>query len=101
MKQPNEAQAGKIPAQIMQSLAIHMGNLEAALLAKDPQMPNHLRESHRLLITYPETVHLLDDSEIHALISASEEYTKNRIVAEIAKGKGSRSKKEVNAELDL
>jgi len=101
VKPANEEQAGKIPEAVMQSLAIHMGKLEAALLAKDPEMPNHLRESHRLLITYPETVHLLDDTEIHHLITAAEEYTKNRIVAEAAKGKGSRSKKEINAELDL
>jgi hypothetical protein len=101
MKAATEVKAGVIPEQVMQSLAIHLGKLEAALLAKDPEMPNHLRESHRLLITYPETVHLLDDTEVAALISAAEEYTKVRIVAEAAKGKGSRSKKEVNAELDL
>lgn len=101
MKPADENQKGKIPAQIMESLAIHMGKLQAALLAADPEMPNHLRESHRLLITYPETVHLLDDTEIHALITAAENYTKVRIVAEAAKGKGSKGKKEINAELDL
>lgn len=101
MKTATPEQENKIPDQIMQSLALHMGNLERALLAKDPEMPNHLRESHRLLITYPESVHLLDDAEIHTLISAAEDYTKTKIVAEASKGKGSRGKKEVNAELDL
>jgi hypothetical protein len=101
VKEATEGQANKIPVAIMQSLAIHMGNLEKALLAKDPEMPNHLRESHRLLITYPETVHLLDDVEINHLITAAEEYTKTKIVSEVAKGKGSRGKKEINAELDL
>lgn len=98
MKQATEAQQGKIPEAILQTLALHMGNLQTSLLAKDPQMPNHLRESHRLLITYPESVHLLDDDEIHALISAAEEYTKVRIVQEAAKGKGSKGKSKVSAD---
>lgn len=101
MKEATEIQKGKIPEAVMQSLAIHMGNLEKALLAKDPEMPNHLRESHRLLITYPETVHLLDDTEINHLITAAEDYTKTKIVADVVKGKGSRGKKEINAALDL
>jgi len=91
---------GKIPEQILLELRLKMGSLEAALLAKDPEMPNHLRESHRLLITYPESVHLLDDNEIHCLIEAAEEHTKVKIVQEAAKGKGTR-KKEINAALDL
>lgn len=101
MKPANETQKGKIPEQIMVDLAMKMASLEKALLEKDPEMPNHLRESHRLLITYPESVHLLDDSEIHTLISAAEEHTKVRIVQEAAKSKSGRKGKEINAALDL
>ena len=100
MKEPTESLKGKIPEQILSDLRMKMASLEKALLEKDPEMPNHLRESHRLLITYPESVHLLDDSEIHHLIEAAEEHTKVKIVQEAAKGKGTR-KKEINAALDL
>lgn len=100
MKPASETIKGKIPEQVLADLQMKMASLEAALLAKDPEMPNHLRESHRLLITYPESVHLLDDSEIHTLIAAAEEHTKVKIVQEAAKGKGTR-KKEINAALDL
>jgi hypothetical protein len=101
MKTPDETQANKIPPQIMQDLTMRLGNLKQALLDKDPEMPNHLRESHRLLITYPETTHLLDDDEVADLISAAQEYTKVKVVADVAKSSGRGKKKEVNAALDL
>jgi hypothetical protein len=43
-------------------------------------MPQHLRASHQLLISYPETVHLLDDAEIARLISAAQIHTQIEIV---------------------
>jgi hypothetical protein len=43
-------------------------------------MPSHLRASHQLLISYPETVHLLDDDEIARLISAAQIHTQIEIV---------------------
>lgn len=84
---------GKIPPDVMTLLATHLGNLEAALLKADPLMPNHLRESHRLLITYPETTHLLDDEEVARLIVAAEEHTKTKIISEVAKSKTSKKTK--------
>lgn len=84
---PTELEA-KIPSDVMTKLQLALGNLEKALLDKDPQMPNHLRESHRLLLTYPETVHLLDDEEIEKIIDAAQKHSQVVIVAETAKGKG-------------
>lgn len=101
MKPISAEQEGKIPPHVMESLQMHLAKMQTALLAKDPEMPKHLQESHRLLITYPESTQLLDDAEIHDLIKAAEEHTKVRIVEETAKSKGRGSKKEVNAALDL
>lgn len=98
MKQATPEQSNRIPAQIMQDLALKMGALQRSLLAVDPEMPNHLRESHRLLITYPESVALLDDDEIAALIQAAEKHTQTQIVSAVAKGKGSSSKKKISAD---
>ena len=89
MKQPTEQQVSSLPADVMQKLALTMASLEMALLAKDPEMPNHLRESHKLLLTYPETVHLLEDTEIASLIRASETLTNTQIVKDAVKGKSS------------
>lgn len=92
MKTPTDSQAQALPADMMQSLQAKMESLKKALLDLDPEMPNHLRESHRLLITYPESVHLLDDDEIQALLQAAQKHTQTQIVSEIAKGKGTRGK---------
>jgi len=81
-----------VPPEIMDRLSGHLAALEAALLSKDPLMPNHLRESHRLLITYPETVHLLDDGEICKLIEGAVVYTKTEIVKAKASTKKAASK---------
>ena len=82
-----------IPTEQMERLQTALSNLEAALLAQDPQMPHHLAASHRVLIAYPETVHLLDDAEIKRLIVAAQEHTRTQIVSEAAKGKGGTKKK--------
>lgn len=98
MKPADTETANRIPADVLDKLKIHMGNLEKALLEKDPEMPNHLRESHRLLVSYPETVHLLDDTEVRALIDAQQQWTKERIVKDVATGKGSRGKSKITAD---
>lgn len=85
-----------VPADVMDRLAASLLNLETALLEKDPMMPQHLRNTHSLLITYPETVHLLADSEIAMLIDAAEIHTKTEIVkATVKKGTGTRKKIDV------
>lgn len=66
----------RIPPDIMARLNESLLNIESALIANDPLISNHLRASHNLLISYPETVHLLDDAEIANLIKAAEVHTK-------------------------
>jgi hypothetical protein len=85
-----------IPGEILDKLKMHMAALEGKLTAADPEIKNHLRNSHTLLISYPETVHLLEDSEIAGLIKLQEDYAQTQIVKEVAKGgAGSRSKKQI------
>lgn len=88
----------KIPADVMVRLQSSLAALEQALIAKDPMMPQHLRNTHGLLISYPETVHLLDDSEIARIIDAAEVHTKTEIVKAAAAGKGAGSRKKVTAD---
>jgi hypothetical protein len=87
MKQPTEQQTGIIPADVMSKLIMAMASVESALLTKDPELPKHLQESHRLLISYPETVHLLEDSEIAQLIKGAELLSSTQIVKDAVKGK--------------
>lgn len=88
-----------IPPDVLARLDQSLGHLEQALLTKDPMMPQHLRNTHSLLISYPETVHLLDDAEVARLIDAAELHTKTEIVKAVAAGKssgGSRKKVDVS-----
>jgi hypothetical protein len=88
--------AHSIPQDVMDRLAASLLSLETSLLEKDPMMPQHLRNTHSLLITYPETVHLLEDDEIARIIDAAEIHTKTEIVkATVKKGTGTRKKIDV------
>lgn len=82
----------KIPADIMMRLCQNLDSLEASLLAQDPMMPTHLRNTHQLLISYPESVHLLADSEIATLITAAQKHTAIVITAAAAKSPAGRKK---------
>lgn len=75
-----------IPKDVLDRLETSLASLDAALLAKDPMMPQHLRNTHSILVSYPETVHLLDDAEIAKIIDAAEVHTKTEIVKAAAKG---------------
>ena len=79
----------KVPQDVYKKLDSALASLETALLEKDPLMKNHLRESHALLVTYPETVVLLKPSEVNTLIRAAEKHTQTQIVSDVAKGKSS------------
>lgn len=88
-----------LPPDIISRLDQALGSLEQSLLDKDPMMPQHLRNTHSLLISYPETVHLLEDHEIARIIDAAELHTKTEIVKAVAKGSssgGSRKKVSVS-----
>lgn len=87
-----------IPRDVMMRLQSSLASLEAALLDKDPLMPQHLRNTHSILISYPETTHLLDDKEIALIIDAAEIHTKTEIVKAAAAGKGAGSRKKVTAD---
>jgi hypothetical protein len=43
-------------------------------------MPTHLKSVHSLLITYPESVQLLTDSEVARIIDGAEIMTKTEII---------------------
>jgi hypothetical protein len=85
-------QPASVPASVMAELTQKLGLLEQALLAKDPQMPQHLRESHKLLISFPECSHLLEDSEIHAILEAAQQYTQEKIISEKPRAAGGKKK---------
>lgn len=97
MKQDIE---GKIPSGVLSQLLTNMQNLEKALLTADPQMPSYLKESHKILITHPESVHLLDDAEISKLIDAAQKYTDTQIVAAIAKKSTSKKINKLSTDAD-
>lgn len=86
-----------IPPDVLDRLDSHLASLEQALLDKDPMMPQHLRNSHSILISYPETVHLLEDHEIARLIDAAEIHTKTEIIkATVKKSAGTRKNVDVS-----
>ncbi len=85
-----------LPPDIVAKLTMSLASLEQALLDKDPLMPTHLRSSHQLLISYPETVHLLDDDEIARLISAAQIHAHIEIVK--AAAPRATSKKKISAD---
>jgi hypothetical protein len=73
------------PIQTPQQSAIlqRLGVLEAALLAQDPEMPKHLGEIHRLLITHEELTHLLKDEQIAVIMEAQQLQTNTTLVASV------------------
>lgn len=77
---------------VVSKLEMALASLEQSLLAKDPMMPHHLRNSHQLLITYPESVALLDDQEIATLIGAAQVHTGIEVVKAAAPKTGGRKK---------
>lgn len=102
MKQDFE---GKIPTGVLSQLLTNMQSLEKGLLTADPQLGSYLKESHKILITHPETVHLLDDEEISRLIDAAQKFTDTQIVAALAKKSSSRKvnrlSTDANGNIDL
>lgn len=86
-----------IPPDVLDRLDSHLASLEQALLDKDPMMPQHLRNTHSILISYPESVHLLEDAEIARIIDAAEIHTKTEIIkATVKKATGTRKKVDVS-----
>ena len=69
--------------------------LEEALTTSDPRMKDHLKESHRLLISHEELVHLLSNEEIGRLMAAQQKHTDTVLVGSMTtkSGKTSAAKK--------
>lgn len=89
MKPP---QSDTIPSDVLDKLRMSLASLEQSLLAKDPLMPRHLKSTHELLLTYPETVHLLDDGEIAKLIDGAKIHANVEIVKASVPKTGGRKK---------
>ena len=65
--------------------------IQAALLEKDPMLPQHLAVIHRTLLQYEELVHLLSDDDIKAIIAGQRKHTNVELVKEaITPAKGAR-----------
>lgn len=75
--------------------------LEQALLAQDPEMPKHLGEIHRLLITHEELTHLLSDEQIAVIMGAQQLQTNTTLVASTASGAGKRAAAKKAATMSL
>lgn len=64
-----------------QEALARLAQLQAALLAKDPSMPMHLKEIHKQLIQYEELVHLLTPEDIGIIMAAQQQHTNTVLVA--------------------
>lgn len=80
-----EDDASRIPQDVYNRLNSVLLDLETTLVAKDPMMPQHLRTIHGMIMAYPESTHLLKDTEIALIIQGAQEHTKVQIVSEAAK----------------
>lgn len=78
-----------------------LGLLEEALLAQDPEMPRHLGEIHRLLITHEELTHLLSDEQIAIVMSAQQIQTNTTLVASVTGTAGKKAAAKKAAGLTL
>jgi hypothetical protein len=67
--------------------------VEDALLAADPKLPNHLKEIHKYLIQFEELAHLLSEEQISVIMDAQQKVTGIRLAQETAKGTGKASAK--------
>jgi hypothetical protein len=75
--------------------------LEAALLAQDPEMPKHLGEIHRLLITHEELTHLLKDEQIAVIMEAQQLQTNTTLVAAVTGTAGKKAAAKKASQLTL
>jgi len=66
--------------------------LKAALLAKDPAMPGHLRAIHRNLVQYEELSHLLTEDQIATILDGAQRKLGIILAEETTKTKGSKGK---------
>lgn len=87
-----------LPPDVVSRLDHSLAALQAALDNKDPMMAAHLQNSHSLIQSYPEAVHLLTDDKIKLLIGAAQQHTKTEIIAKAAAGKGAATKRKIGVD---
>lgn len=64
-----------------------LGKIEAGLIERDPQIPLHCAQILKVLHTYEELVHLMDDEKIRVLMAGMLTYRRVELVKEAAKTK--------------
>lgn len=74
-------------------LETKLAALQAALLARDPKMGEHLREIHRYLIQFEELAHLLTEEQIAVILQGQQIKVGVILANETAKVKKSGSNK--------
>lgn len=86
---------GKIPEEVMARLQDKLVKLKTALITDDPLMPTHLAAIHKETHSYPESMLLLEDEDIKAIVGSLIKHTNTTIVAAKAKTKTAVSKAKV------
>lgn len=61
-------------------LLAKLAAVEDALASGDPRMKDHLKESHRLLISHEELAHLLSVDQIAGLMAAQQKHVNTILV---------------------
>lgn len=84
-KQERRNMTTTVPEAVMLDLEMKISGLEQSLLAKDPQMPVHLKNIHQLLLEYKDAAALLTADQLGAIISSQSEMLGIHIVKQTAK----------------
>lgn len=85
----------EIPEDVFQKLLDNFQRLDAALISKDPQMKEHLRNIHATQTQYPGSLVLLEDKDITRQIQAYKSHAGIEIVKATAKGQVKSSRKQL------
>lgn len=75
-----------------------LDDLQAALLASDPQMPTLLRDIHRVLKAQPDQVTLMTENEVAIVVAGLQKQT-NTNLAELTLSRGKSASKLTRAKL--
>lgn len=81
----SEPQHGQIPPERVEQLRTRMSALQTAQERDDPNIAQYLKEVHTLVMSYPETVWILTDEEMHAVVEAAQRHANVVIIEEKAK----------------
>ena len=86
----------ELPQDVYDKLIASFQQMDAALISKDPQMKEHLRNIHATQIQYPGSLVLLEDKDIARQIEAYKTHAGIEIVKATAKGQVKSSRKQVS-----